>query len=255
MPQPVGRKLPLSPPRRFIIDLVHFAKAMPLVSVERRVRLGPLVAARRAAVPRPGWCALFTKAYAIVAARRPELRRAYLPFPRPHLYEHPVNVASVGVEREAGGEEAVFIAHVRAPEAQPLARIDAHLRRCKEEPLKESGLSRRIQKLSRLPGPVRRLLWWVGLNTSGRRRAHHLGTFGVTSVAGLGAASVTLLSPLTTTLNYGVIGEDGEVNLRVTFDHRVFDGGPIARALEELEHVLRGEILAEVLALRAGHAA
>ena len=39
-------------------------------------------------MPRPSWCAIFTKAYAVVAARYPELRRAYLKFPFPRLYEH-----------------------------------------------------------------------------------------------------------------------------------------------------------------------
>src|SRR6266540_3674213 len=104
MPQPTGRSLPLSLPRRFICDMMHFAQQVPTVPVERRMSLGPVVAARRQANPRPSWCALFTKAYAFVAARWPELRRAYLTFPTPHLYEHPVSIASIAVERELKGE-------------------------------------------------------------------------------------------------------------------------------------------------------
>ena len=46
MPQPVGRNLPLSLPRRFICDLVHFAHRVPTVPVERRMNLAPLVMAR-----------------------------------------------------------------------------------------------------------------------------------------------------------------------------------------------------------------
>src|SRR5438128_10978349 len=95
MAQPVGRNIPLSLPRRFICDLVHFAHKVPSVPVQRRMNLGPLLAARQEADPRPSWCALFTKAYGMVAAATPELRRAYLSFPRPHLYEHPINVASI----------------------------------------------------------------------------------------------------------------------------------------------------------------
>ena len=68
MPQPVGRNVPLSLPRRFICDLVHFAHKVPTVPVERRMELAAVVAARQAARPRPSWCALFTKAYAFVAA-------------------------------------------------------------------------------------------------------------------------------------------------------------------------------------------
>src|SRR5262249_43346786 len=87
MHSPHARTLALTPPRRVIGDLVHFARRVPTVPVQRRMRLAAVAAARSAARPRPGWCAVFTKAYAIVAAARPELRRTYLAFPRPHLYE------------------------------------------------------------------------------------------------------------------------------------------------------------------------
>src|SRR5580704_11289904 len=86
MPQPHGRSLPLSLPRRFIGDLVHFGRQVPTVPVERRMNVATLVAARQVASPRPSWCAIFTKAYGFVAAAWPELRRAYLAFPWPHLY-------------------------------------------------------------------------------------------------------------------------------------------------------------------------
>src|SRR5208282_5086496 len=102
MSQPAGRNVPLSLPRRFICDLVHFAHQIPTVPVQRRMNLAAVVGARQVAEPRPGWPAIFAKAYAIVAAACPELRRAYLPFPWPHLYEHPVNVASIAIERRFG---------------------------------------------------------------------------------------------------------------------------------------------------------
>ena len=46
------------------------------------------------------------------------------------------------------------------------------------------------------------------------------------------------MSLMTTTLNYGVIAEDGTVDVRLIYDHRVLDGATIARALGELETVL-----------------
>src|SRR5947209_2596817 len=125
MPEPFGRNLPLSLPRRFIGDLMYFAQKVPTVPVQRRMRLAPLVAARQDLTCRPSWCAVFTKAYAQVAARRGELRRAYIPFPRPHLYEHSVNIASLAVERTYQGEAAVFFGHLRSPELQDLKQIDA----------------------------------------------------------------------------------------------------------------------------------
>src|SRR3954454_10923594 len=101
-------------------------------------------------------------------------------------------------------------------------------------------------RTSRLPRPLRRALWWVCLNVSGRKRAKHLGTFGISVYSGLGAASLHPLSPLTTTLNYGVIEPNGSVDVRLIYDHRVLDGSTIARALLDLEQVLNNQILVEM---------
>src|SRR5262245_12643327 len=103
MSQPAGRSLPLSDTRRFICDLMHATQRVPRAALRRRMQLAPVIAARRAARPRPSWAAILLKAYAFVADARPELRRVYMPFPRPHLYEHPVNIASVAIERQIDG--------------------------------------------------------------------------------------------------------------------------------------------------------
>src|SRR5438445_1735989 len=84
-----GRAIPLSRPRRMVADLMHFAAGVPTVPVQRRMSLAPVVAARSACAERPSWTAIFTKAYALVAAEFPELRRAYVKFPWPQFYEYP----------------------------------------------------------------------------------------------------------------------------------------------------------------------
>jgi hypothetical protein len=251
MSEPAGFSLPLSAPRRLICDLLHYARRVPTVPVQRRMRLAAVAAAREAAAPRPSWCAVFTKAYATVAAADPLLRRAYLSFPRPRLYQHPANVATVAVGRRLGEEDAVLFAPIREPEKLSLADLDACLRRLKDQPLESNGAFRRALRLSRLPGPLRRLLWWAGLNVSGRKRAHFMGTFGVSVYSGLGASSLHPLSVVTTTLNYGPVEPDGAVDVRLVYDHRVMDGGSVARALAELERVLTHEVLAELRYLEA----
>lgn len=255
MSQPAGVSIPLSLPRRLICDYLHFARQVPSIPVQRRMRLGELAAARAATARPPSWCALFTKAYGFVAAALPSLRRSYMAFPRPHLYEHPINIASVAIERKFGDEDAVFFAHLRQPELLSLAEIDTRLHCFKEQPLESIGAYRRILLLYRFPQPLRRLLWWIGLNVWGRKRAAYMGTCGVSVYAGLGAASLHPLSLLTTTLNYGVIEPDGSIDVRITYDHRVLDGGTIARALVELERVLTHEILAELRYPRPAEAA
>lgn len=246
MAQPRGRWISLSPVRRFIGDLVHFARSIPLCTAERRMDLAEVARIRRLAQPSPGWCTLFLRAYSLVAKARPELRRAYLPYPWDHCYEHPESVASVAIERDLGTENGVFFGHVRGPENQSLAGIEKHLHRLKNDPVSSIPLFRRILQVARYPRFVRHLLWWYSLNVSGYDRARHLGTFGISVIAGLGASSVHLLTPLTSALNYGVLGADGSMVVRLTYDHRVLDGGSAARALAELEGALQSQIRSEL---------
>ncbi len=253
MPEPFGRNLSLSLPRRFVCDLMHLAQQVPTVPVQRRMNLAALVEARQRMAPKPSWCAIFTKAYGFIAATRPQFRRAYIPFPRPHLYEHPNNIASIAIERHVGEEEAVFFAHLRSPEKQSLLQIDSFLQYCKHEPLSSIGLFRWTLQISRLPQPLRRLAWWFANSTSGHRRAKWMGTFGVSVYSALGAESLHPLSPLTTALNYGIIGPDGEVDVRIIYDHRVVDGATVARALLDLEKCLNQDILPELRQPRAAH--
>lgn len=255
MDEPRGRSLPLSLPRRLVGDLLHFARKVPSVPVQRRINVAALRDARARAADRPGWCAIFLKGYALVAARMPELRRAYLGWPWPRLYEHPANVASVAVARDYRGEPAVLFAHFRSPERQTLAELEAHLRHFKGAPVESVGLYRRALRVSRLPRPLRRLLWWVGLNSSGPKRAQRMGTLGLSAYSSLGAESLHPLSPLTTTLCYGVIEADGAVDVRLVYDHRVLDGATVAGALAALDAALAGEILGELRGLEQRRAA
>jgi hypothetical protein len=243
---PQGRWIGLSPQRRFVCDLMRHAKAVPSVPSQRRMRLGELIAVRRQRADRISWCAIFIKAYAIVSAERPELRRAYMPLVWPHLYEHDFNVASFSLERKYRGEEGVFFAQIRQPELLSLEDLDALVRRHKTAPIESIPSFRRALTLSRLPTPLRRLAWWLGLYSDGGYRAHFFGTFAVSAAASQGAAGLHILSPLTTTLNYGMFETDGSIDVRLTYDHRVLDGSPIARALTLLEDVLRSEILDEL---------
>jgi hypothetical protein len=242
MGETYGRRLSLSLPRRWIGDFLHFAQKVPTVPVQRRMNIAPLVTARDQAMPRPSWCALFTKAYAMVAAARPELRRAYLTFPWVHLYEHPINVVSIAIERQLDGEDAVFFTQIRGPEEHTPEQLDRVLDHCKELPVDRIGTFKRALRISRLPWPLRRLSWWLALNWSGYYRARNVGTFGVSVYSGLGAESLHPLSLVTTTLNYGVIADDGTVDVRIIYDHRVLDGATIARVLGELEEALNHQL-------------
>jgi hypothetical protein len=233
MPTVTGRTLPLPPPRVWMADLMHASRNVPLAAVERVCDVSA-AAARRGKVP---WAALFVRAYAVVAAGRPELRRSYQAWPWPHLFEADRSIASVAVAREYEGEPAVFFAKLDAPDRLPLAAIAAELVRWKTAPVEEVRSFARLVRYSRYPRPVRRLAWAAGMHLSGRHRARTFGTFGLTA-AGAGADIPVVRSPLATTLTYGPLRADGTMAVRLTFDHRVLDGRTAAAALEAVERVL-----------------
>ena len=108
-------------------------------------------------------------------------------------------------------------------------------------------------RFSHAPTPVRRLLWWSTLNISGYKRCKRFGTFGLSSYGALGAEQLHPISPLTTTLTYGPIDPvTGRVVVKLIYDHRVLDGAYIARRLHDIEDVMNGPILSELLENRAG---
>lgn len=247
MKRAASRYFRLSLPRRWIGDLLYFAKKIPSVPVERVMELDELQIHRdRAGI---SWPAIFLKAFGLTAQRHPELRQALIEYPWARGYEHPHSVASVAIERQYEGEPAVFFAQVQAPEKHGLRSIDRELKTFRTEPVESFGNFRRVILISRLPRVIRRFAWWLSLYWSGNKRAKRLGTFGFSVYASLGASSVHPLSPLSYLLNYGVMDEKGRMTVRLIYDHRIVDGAVIARALGTMEAILTGAIQAELMTL------
>jgi len=247
VPKPTGRWLALSPFRRLVVDLMHFSQQVPAVAIERRMDLGALVAARAASPLRPNWAILFSKAYAILGRDYPQLRRCYLKFPWPRLYEHPHNVVALNVERRLADEDVVVFCLIRSPENRSLEEMVEMVRRYSEEPVETLRSHQRAVAVSRIPWPLRRLFWWGSLNVFGRRRCHNFGTFSVTSVASRGAGILHLIPVLTSALHYGLFDDQGRLDVRITWDHRVVDGATAARALVDLESILQRDILRDLM--------
>lgn len=246
MSEPIGREIPISPVRRFVSDLVHEARKIPSVPVARVLDVSEVARARRASAVRPAWPILFMKAYALVASANPGLRRAPIGVLRRRFYEHPHSVCALAIEREFEGEAGVFVVPFRAPEHQSLERLQAELEEFRDAPLETVGFYRRMLRVSALPLPLRRFLWWSALNGSGYKRAKRLGTFGLTTYGSLGAESLHPISPLSVTLTYGPIDGEGLVTVKMVYDHRVMDGAYVARRLKDLEDALNGPILEEL---------
>jgi hypothetical protein len=241
-----GRRLPFSPFRQVVVDLMHFSSKVPSVAMERRMNLSPVMAARQLHQPRPGWCGMLARAFGLLGRDYPALRRAYMSFPRPHLYEHPHSVAALNVERQLPDEDVILQAQIRAPENRSLAEIEALIRHHKDDPVEQVRVYRRAQLLGQVPWPLRRLVWWFSLNVRGKLRCHNFGTFGISSTGAQGGGLLHLKPLLTATLHYGLFDADGNLDMRLSWDHRVFDGAMAARVLVDLEDVMNRVIAAEL---------
>jgi hypothetical protein len=240
-----GKRIRLSAPRRLITDVMRLAAAVPSVPVERLMDLSAVIAARRGLSDRPPWVGIFAKAMALTARDLPELRRTFMKWPWPHLYEYEDSVATITIDREYEGEPCVAVRIIKEVATLPLPVIAGMIHESKASPMEQLKEFKRAIMIARLPGIIRRPAMWLAYNMP-RQRANYFGTFSVTAVSFLGADALHLPTPTTSLLTFGVFGADGRVPVRITMDHRVFDGMEIAKIMARLEGVLNGPILQEL---------
>jgi hypothetical protein len=241
-----GTWLPVSIGRRLVMDELHHAKKTPSSIIVRSMNLAAVAEARQAAQPAPSWTAVFMRAYGLVAQKHPELRRSWVPLPWPHFYEHPHLVCALVSEREVAGETLLLASRFCAPENNTLSEIDRRIRKLQKAPLEKIPDFRRLLRYGRLPLPVRRLIAWVHLSWSGYLKASRIGNFMMSSVGSLGAEALNPFCFLTSHLSLGPISPAGDVVVNVTFDHRVTDGRPVARALNDLEEILNTKMVKDL---------
>jgi hypothetical protein len=244
-----GRYVRQSLPRKWMADMLHFSHRVPVVAAERILRVRSVVDVRKRTGLAVSWSAMMIKTMALISARLPEMRRAYLPYPWPRLYEAPYSVASVIIDREFEGEHATLMAPVLHPETLSLVDLDAKLNRLKTAPFEKIGSYRRLIRNTQYPLPIRRLLWSMGLYASGLFRARNFGTYAVNSVAAFRARMLTMTTPITSCLYYNSVTRDGEMAIQFAFDHRVFDGYLAGRVGGEIERVLNDDIMDELKSL------
>lgn len=246
MSKPRGRTVAISPYRQLVCDLMHFSEQVPAVCAERRMNLADLVQARSKAEVRPSYTTIFAKAYGILSRDYPELRRSYLKLPWPRFYEHPHSIVALNVERRLPEEDVVLFCLVRAPENRSFEEIESIVRHHRDAPIAELRSHQRAVGVSRIPWPIRPLFWFLSLNLFGRRRCHNFGTFSLSSIGSQGAGLLSIKPILTSAIHYGMLEKDHSLAVRLTWDHRVFDGATAARALTDLERILTVEMVREI---------
>lgn len=243
-----GRRLSLPPGRRIVADMAQLSIGSPRAILLGRINVREVRDARMRVMPRVAWPALFMKAYAIAAREVTELRRIYVKLPWPHIYELPSSVAALVVEREIAGKAGLLLARFRNPADTPLATLDAGIRTAKYGDIRANRAFVEALRLARLPMPLRRVLLWTGLNI-GRQVPRLFGTFAISVLGGQGATILDTIAVWPGFLSYGPIAPDGTVEIVISVDHRVIDGGPAARAIRLIGDALNGPLLAELSGL------
>jgi hypothetical protein len=236
-------------PRRLVADLMHASIRVPFVSLTRPLNVRQLLEARALAAQPPGWAATFVKAFSLVAKDEPVLRTLYATWPWPSFYELPRSVAMIAIARVEDGQGCVLPQKVTAADTLPLTEVDAQIRHAKDAPIDQVPAFRKILLATKLPLPLRRLIWLIGLNF-GRQRANYFGSFVVTSVAAYGAGELHALSPGPFILSYGVVEQDLTIDVVIRWDHRITDAALVAKVLTRLEQVLNTEIAVELRSQR-----
>jgi hypothetical protein len=118
-----SRYVALSLPRLWMRDVLHFGMKSMVVGGATSIQVARVAEVRRRHQPLISWSAILIKAIALVAKEWPDLRRAYMPFPWAHLYEHPHNVATVVLEREWRNAPAVFFDQIQQPEKNHCVKL------------------------------------------------------------------------------------------------------------------------------------
>lgn len=235
--------------RNLVLDGLSFVPRHVYFPVERTMTLAEVAAARSAATPRVSWSVLWLKAYATVCVRMPALRTVYQRWPWPHLVESDEVVGTLIVNRQDEEHERLCWAMFRAPHEQSLPALQQELNKFQQEPI--ARIYRKQVTFSKMPRPLRRLLWWWQLNFSGQKRSRRFGTFTQSTLAGQGANNGFHQTLLTTSLCFAPLDEQGATRATLICDHRVIDGAVAAEALRLVEEELRGPIFKELCSLES----
>lgn len=240
------KRLLLPTSRALPSDIASMAARMPTARVDFWVNLSTLSAIRASSSPRVSWAALFIRAYGLVTEELPYTRQTYWRWPFPHVYQHAYSVAMLAVQRE--NPARLCWGRISNPAALPLSAIQSWIDRYQTEPV--SKAFRKQVWFSRFPMLARRVLWWLVMNVSGRRRGRQLGTFSISSLAGQGLLNRDHPTLATTSLSYGPIQPNGDCQLTLLYDHRILDGMQAARALQRLRDHLQHSMVHELKGLQ-----
>lgn len=193
--------------------------------------------------------AFLLKAIAIAQRAHPDTRTAMLPFGRTVVFND--IVAGFTVERFIGSQPTLFFGAIKEPDTKSIAEISEELRAHAEQDLENVDHMDIQHKFTWMPWWFRRIILWVGLRYPEVRLKYLGATFGLSSLGKFGLKAI--IPPCVSTSTFGVgaiekrpVVRDGKIEIRkmmtltLNFDHRIIDGAPAARFMNDVQNLLEG---------------
>lgn len=195
--------------------------------------------------------AILLKAIGIAQRLHPASRTAILPWGRTVTFND--IVAGFTVERYVGPQPAVFFGSIDAPDTKPLVQVAEELRAYGEDDISTVPQLDIENRFNNMPWLFRRFILWLGMRFP-KVRLRYLGaTFGVSSLGKFGCT--TLIPPCVSTSTFGVgaieqraVVREGRIEVRpmmtliLNFDHRLIDGAPAARFMQDVQKLVEGDL-------------
>ncbi|MBY0551160.1 MAG: 2-oxo acid dehydrogenase subunit E2 [Candidatus Obscuribacterales bacterium] len=193
--------------------------------------------------------ALLLKAIAIAQRTHPDTRTVMLPFGRTAVFND--IVAGFTVERFIESEPALFFGAIEEPDTKSVADISKELKGYSEADYKDVRQLDLQNKFTGFPWLLRQIILWIGMRHPAFRLRCMGATFGLSSLGKFGLSA--MIPPCVTTSTFGIgtieqrpIVRDGKIEVRnmmtltLNFDHRMLDGAPAARFLQDIRKLMEG---------------
>ena len=231
-------------------DLMHFARKLPSIPMQRRMKLDDLIAARRLSAPAGRLVRDLSESLRDHLGRAPRVTPGLTcRFPGRISTSNPGNIATFAARSEpTTAKKAVFLAQGSPPRDRQAGRPGYRRPPIQGRPDRQRRfLSPGL--VGQSPSPAGAAVALVGGGSMstvccGRSRLWHV-QHQRRRLAGGGQPGCQLSAADDDAEDYGVFLPDGSIDVRLTYDHRVLDGANVAQALAAMEEVLNGEILPE----------
>ncbi len=199
--------------------------------------------------------AILLKAIGIAQRLHPASRTAILPWGRTVTFND--IVAGFTVERYVGQQPAVFFGSIESPDTKPLVQVAEELRAYGEDEISTVPQLDIEDRFNNMPWLFRQFILWLGLRFPKVRLRYMGATFGLSSLGKFGCRG--LIPPCVSTSTFGVgtiepraVVREGAIVVRpmmtliLNFDHRLIDGGPAARFMQDVQRLVEGELQSHI---------